>query len=371
MREITSWLNDSSYIKPLSPACEMCAKGSKLVLLITGECPAACYYCPLSFEKGGKDVIYADEWKLKNEDDIKTLLQEATYIDAEGAGITGGDPLSKPERTIRYINLLKDQYGPSFHIHLYTSGLINTDSIPDIVAAGLDELRFHPHPTHWENMENSPLSKTIHRALDTSADIALEVPAIPYKQKQLISLINWADQIGIQWINLNELEFSERNTDALEQRGFRVKDDISAAALNSQETAFTVLQHIALTDYNIGVHYCSASFKDGIQLTNRLKRRARNIARPIDIVTDEGTILKGIIQPAKQTTLDELAELLQQEFKQTKKHFAINKKQKRIELHIDNLEKIAKKLTIQGHSCYIIEEYPTADKLEVERIPLP
>jgi len=371
MREITSWLNESSYIKPLSPGCKMCANGSKLVLLITGTCPASCYYCPLSFKKGGKDVIYADEWRLKNEDDIDTILKEANYIEAEGAGITGGDPLQKPERTIRYIDLLKDEFGETFHIHLYTSGLVNEKSISDIIAAGLDELRFHPPPTIWETMQDSPLSKTIQRALDTSADIALEVPAIPYQQKQLICLINWAEQIGIQWINLNELEFSERNTEALEQKGFMVKDDISAAALDSQETAIAALQHIALTDYNIGIHYCSSSFKDGIQLTNRIKRRAKNIARNIDIITEEGTILKGIINPAGNTTLTDLATQLQQEFNQPKTSIYINKKQKRIELHLNDLEKIAKKLTKQGHNCYIIEEYPTADQLEVERIPLP
>ncbi|MDG6228415.1 MAG: radical SAM protein [Candidatus Thermoplasmatota archaeon] len=371
MREITSWLHESTYIEPLSPGCRMCARGSKLVLLITGICPASCYYCPLSFKKGGKDVIYADEWKLKNQDDVKTLLKEATYIKAEGAGITGGDPLSKWERTIRYITLLKNEYGASFHIHLYTSGLHHAEAIPDIVAAGLDEIRFHPPPHYWSDMAVSPLAKTIARSLDTTADVAIEIPSIPSWQKQIISLIDWSERQGIKWINLNELEFSERNSLALEERGFQVKDDISAAVLGSQETAIAVLQHIALTDYMIGVHYCSSSFKDGIQLTNRIKRRARSIARETDIITDEGTILKGIIQPMHGTTLFDLSELLQHKYHLSKKTFYLNRKQKRIELHLDILEKIAKDITKKGHQCFIIEEYPTADKLEVERIPLP
>ena len=371
MKEITSWLNGSSYIEPLSPGCTMCARGSKLVVLITGVCPANCFYCPLSFKKGGKDVIYADEWKLKNEDDVKTLLTEAQYIEAEGAGITGGDPLSRWERTVRYITLLKNEFGSSFHIHLYTSGLDNADRIPDIVSAGLDELRFHPNPNYWEDMDKSPLAKTIIKSLDTSADIAIEVPVIPHWQKQLIRLIEWAEQQGIRWVNLNELEFSERNEAALEKRGFQVKDDISAAALGSQETAIAVLQHIALSDANIGVHYCSSSFKDGIQLTNRIKRRAKNIARDSDIITEEGTILKGIIQPAAGASLSNLVIILQNVFQLPKTSFYINKKQKRIELHLDTLEKIARDISKQGYQCFIIEEYPTADKLEVERIPIP
>jgi pyruvate formate-lyase activating enzyme-like uncharacterized protein len=371
MKEITSWLHESSYIEPLSPGCSMCARGSKLVVLITGLCPASCFYCPLSFEKGGKDVIYADEWKLKNEDDIATLIQEARYIEAEGAGITGGDPLTKWERTIRYIDLLKSEFGSSFHIHLYTSGIENTDKIPDIIAAGLDELRFHPHPNHWDDMEHSPLASVITKALETSTDIAIEIPVIPQWQKKIIHLIKWAERQGVHWINLNELEFSERNADNLEIKGFDVKDDISSAAINSQETAISILQHVTLTDWNIGVHYCSSSFKDGIQLTNRIKRRAKNIARDIDIITEEGTILKGIIEPPTGSSLLDLQKFLKDKFHLPSNTFFINEHQKRIEVHIDILEKLAQNLSRQGYRCFIIEEYPTADKLEVERIPVP
>ena len=77
MVEIINWLNDSKYIKSLSPACRMCAKGSKLVLLVTGLCYSNCFYCPLSFKKFGNDRTFADEWELINEEDTKKIIQEA------------------------------------------------------------------------------------------------------------------------------------------------------------------------------------------------------------------------------------------------------------------------------------------------------
>ena len=43
----------------------------------------------------------------------------------------------------------------------------------------------------------------------------------------------------------------------------------------------------------------------------------------------------------------------------------------RIELGLWILEKIAGDLKKQGFECYMVEEYPTADQLEVERAPLP
>ena len=114
MKRITEWLNESSYIAPISPGCEMCADGSKLVVLITGKCDTKCFYCPLSFEKGGKDRIFADEWELTNEKDTEKLIREAEYIEASGAGITGGDPLIVWKRTKK--RFLPNPASASWHV---------------------------------------------------------------------------------------------------------------------------------------------------------------------------------------------------------------------------------------------------------------
>jgi len=264
MREVISWLHDSYYINPLSPACKMCAEGSKMVILATGLCSTKCFYCPLSFKKGGKDRIFTDEWELEDENDIKKLIHEAEYINATGAGITGGDPLIVWERVRTYISLLKDMFGSQFHVHLYTSGLKNAEKIPQLVSAGLDEIRFHPMPEHWHDMDKSPIRQSIKNTVDTSVDVAIEIPVIPNMEKEIFSLIQWADDQKLCWVNLNELEFSERNAEAFHNKGYVVKDDISAAVWGSQETAYNVLKMVQQEDIDIGVHYCSVSFKDGI-----------------------------------------------------------------------------------------------------------
>lgn len=370
MKKIVKWLNESSYTDPLSPACEMCAHGSKLVVLITGMCDTKCFYCPLSFEKGGTDRIFADEWELDNEKDTVKLIREAEYIDATGAGITGGDPLVVWERTKKYISLLKDTFGQNFHIHLYTSGLKNGGHIGDLVSAGLDEVRFHPSSGYWDSMKKNPICHAIKSALETSVDTALEIPAIPGMENQMFSLIKWANNVGIKWVNLNELEYSERNADNLNRRNYTVKDDVSAAVKGSQESANMVLTMAADEDFEIGVHYCSSSFKDGVQLTNRIRRRAVNIARDHEIISDDGTLLKGVVL-APNKSLHRFYKLLKQEFDIRSKYIFLNKEKDRIEIGLWILEKIAPALRERGLQCYMIEEYPTADGLEVERIPLP
>ena len=95
----------------LSRGCELCVKGRKLVLFITGLCGQKCFYCPVNEAKYGPDLVYANEWKLANPDDPKELLEEARLCNAKGAGITGGDPLCNIKRCAEYIVLLKKTFG--------------------------------------------------------------------------------------------------------------------------------------------------------------------------------------------------------------------------------------------------------------------
>ena len=363
MKEIFQWLNDSVYTEPLSPACKMCAQGSKMVVLITGLCPSKCFYCPLSKSKIGKDVIFADEWKLENEDDTEKLIKEAELIRATGAGITGGDPLFVWKRTRNYISILKDHFGSKFHIHLYTSGLRNMDQISDLVSAGLDEIRFHPEPKYWKNMDNCSL-KIISR---NDIDVAIEIPSIPGMGDDIISLVKWADQQNLKWINLNELEFSETNAEKLKEKGFSVKDDISSAVKGSQETANKVIE--ATKDLEIGIHYCSSSFKDGVQLRNRIKRRAKSIVREHEIINEDGLILKGVVEN-KELNVKDIYQDIVKNHKVSKKQIILDSESNRVEIDLSVLEKIQKKLKKKGYLCYIVEEYPTADKLITEKIPL-
>ena len=370
MKQIKHWFEESVFTKPLSPGCKMCAKGAKLVLLVTGLCPASCFYCPLSFKKSGKDRIFADEWELENEKDTNKLIKEAEYIDAKGAGITGGDPLVVWERTAKFIKLLKEEFGDSFHIHLYTSGIKNGDHVKDLVSAGLDEIRFHPLPNLWDKMQKNPIATYIKDAVKTSIDVAIEIPSIPNMDNQMIELIHWANNNDLKWINLNELEFSEKNAENLIKRKFDVKEEISAAVAGSQETAHKVIEEIASEDLKIGVHYCSSSFKDRIQLRNRILRRAGNIAKQHDVITDEGMLLKGIVLH-KKMTLSKVYCFIRDQFRIDVKYIYVDNEKNRIEVASWILEKIAKELNNKGFEVYLVEEYPTADRLEVERMPLP
>jgi hypothetical protein len=346
-------LGHGSLVRGRLPrGCGLCARGSKLVLLVTGLCPSSCYYCPLSEEKSGRDVVFADEARVSRWSDI---VHEAEAIGAEGAGITGGDPLAAPRRAGRYVRGLRREFGESFHIHLYTA-MADPLEVGRIVEAGLDEIRFHPPIGTWKRFGASRYPAAIRAAFEAGAEVGVEVPAVP--GTPLNALLESLKSSEVSFANINELEFSDTNWRELKARGFHVRDDVHTGVAGSEKLARRLVREWRGP---YALHYCSGSFKDGVQLRNRLKRRAERTARPTDLVTADGTLLKGVVEaPRPSATRASIVRRFE-----IPSHLArVDREKGRVEVAPWILEEIAGGIELP---CYIVEEHPTADRLEVER----
>jgi pyruvate formate-lyase activating enzyme-like uncharacterized protein len=340
----------------LSIGCRQCTDGGKLVLFVTGLCSFHCIYCPVSGEKMYRDVVFADEKRVLRDEDV---LEEARAIRATGAGITGGDPLDAVERTARYIRLLKGEFGPDFHTHLYTMST-DGDKIRILGAAGLDEIRFHIPPGLWSRAADSAFVPASRLARSLGLTVGLEVPLVPEREGDLVRLIEWAEAEGLAFVNLNELEFSEANFPRMKLHGYEMKHELSYGVKGADAVALRILGR----KWRIPVHYCTSGYKDGWQLRSRIRRRAETVARPWDIVTDDGTILKGILEGSD---LGPLMEDLERRHRVPKDLMGLDEARRRIEIAPWILEAIAPSLE---RPAFLVEEYPTADGLEVERTRL-
>ena len=338
----------------MAKGCEHCMNGSKMVLFVTGRCGTGCFYCPVSDEKKGKDVIYANEQMITNTEDV---ISEAGYMDATGTGITGGDPLTDMRRTVSMIRMLKERFGKEHHIHLYTS-TIDLEKTLELEKAGLDEIRFHPPIGVWRSVERTGLGNIFSK---TKMDAGVEVPAIPDLASDLEILIGDVIRLGVGFININELEFSESNWEMMSSRQYELKDDVSAAISGSAELAKKIIKKFP----GANIRFCSSSFKDSVQLRKRLIRTAEKNAREFDIVTKDGTVVIGLVYA---NDLEDAAELLRSEYEVPDELMFVDRVKNRIETAAWIVEEIACELPFK---CYVVEEYPTADRLEVERTPLP
>jgi pyruvate formate-lyase activating enzyme-like uncharacterized protein len=340
----------------LPVGCRQCTDGSKMVLFVTGICSFHCFYCPVSDEKMYKDVVFADEKRVTRDEDV---LEEAHAIQATGAGITGGDPLDAVERTGHYIRLLKAEFGRGFHTHLYTMST-DAEKIRMLAAAGLDEIRFHVPPGLWSRAHGSAFVAASRLARSLGLIVGIEVPLIPEREADLVRLIEWAGDEGLAFVNLNELEFSEANFPRMKVHGYEMKHELSYGVKGADPVALRILGR----KWRTTVHYCTSGYKDGWQLRSRIKRRAETVARPWDVITEDGTLLKGIVEGSD---LEPLRKVLEATYHVPPDLMGVDGPRKRLEIAPWILEEIAPKLR---RPAFLVEEYPTADGLEVERTRL-
>ena len=281
------------YVKGrgMPKGCQHCLKGTKTVLFLNGICqkPEHCYwYCPISEERKNNSARFADEIRISTKEE---LLEEINAINAQGMSITGGDPLleSNLEKTLEFIRYVKFEKGKKFHVHLYSNGLNFTPVIANKLAeAGLDEIRFHPPKSHW---------KSIKKALNKGISVGAEVPVIPDKEHEqlLEEFVYYLDEIGAEFINLNEFEYCFPNSQSLKERGFYLKEGSIASVVNSREMALDLINRVA-PNVSIMMHFCSIKAKDYYQLKSRYLRRARTIKLPHEEITEEGLLMYAQIE---------------------------------------------------------------------------
>jgi len=343
-----------SFCSYLSEGCRFCQQGAKMVLFVTGLCPKSCFYCPLSDERRGKDLVFANERPVKSDED---LLKEAGLMDALGTGITGGEPLLKVERVLYYIRLLKSSFGNGHHIHLYTSTAPDRETLEKLAEAGLDEIRFHPPQAVWGELRHSPYADALLNAKALGMETGIEIPSLEGAEK----VAAFTEETGI-FLNLNELEFSDNNSNALLKNGFSLESDTSCAAAGSHKHAEKAFQACKR------VHFCSSTYKDAVQLRKRFQRIAKNTAREFDEITEDGTLIYGVINGGNQ----KLAEEILREIEVPDELFEV--KEGKIEIAWWVLEDLKDGLKEElgplGTGIFIIERHPFEDGLLVELIPL-
>jgi hypothetical protein len=206
-------------------------------------------------------------------------------MSALGTGITGGEPLLVLDKVTAYCQLLKAHFGPEHQIHLYTAKAPTDTQLAEMQGL-VDEIRLHPPHESWEKILESDFIQSAKRAKEMGFDIGIEVPALPGLE-HLIPALPYLD-----FLNINELEWGESNAYQMRERGYELADELHNAIDGAQGWAEELCRHDK-------VHWCSSAFKDSVQLRERLKRIAQNTARPFDEITEDGTIVYGVIKPSE------------------------------------------------------------------------
>ncbi|MEM0319998.1 MAG: 4Fe-4S cluster-binding domain-containing protein [Candidatus Nezhaarchaeales archaeon] len=355
--KVTKYL--SYYVGELPKGCKLCMKGMKLVYFVTGLCGRSCFYCPLSKDRRGRDVSYADEVLVSKIDDV---ICEAKAIEARGVGVTGGDPLLRVDRVVETLRVLKRALSKDLHVHLYTTTqpYVNEISLSKLLDIKVNELRFHP------NLEVDDGLTPLKQAIDMGFEVGVEVPAIPGYEDRILKAIERARRLGASFVVINELEMTESNAMNLQMRGLRLKVGSVSAVEGSWETAMTLLKMVE--DLSLNGHFCPAYIKDSAQFRNRLRRKARNIALPHEVVTKDPLLVKGVIEPPEEMSFEESLAILRSIAPGL--YIYVNYHRNRVECNYKELKKLAKQLKNMGFKLSIVSELPTSFREQVMVKPI-
>jgi len=328
----------------ISKGCEQCAKGGKMVLFVYGYCDQRdCFYCPLGENRKNVTQVYANERAVESDQDI---LDEAHRMDALGSSITGGEPQEVLERTCRYIDLLKNEFGDDHHTHLYTGITGGRENMRRLAEAGLDEIRFHPPFGQWGELHGTEWEDILYIAREEGLTPAFEIPGIRAEEE----FIEFIDNGPAEFCNINEFEMSQGNFRRMQEEGYELKEGHMSAVEGSHEILDAMGDHPK-------VYFCTSVFKDAAQHRNRLKRMAQNIRRPFDEVTDDGTLVYGKTwAPAER--FEELGVPVE--------YYSV--KNGHVELAWWLLEEMLADGDLEQGE--IVEQYPTVEGTVVERTPL-
>ncbi|ERH10610.1 MAG: pyruvate formate-lyase activating-like protein [halophilic archaeon J07HX64] len=315
-----------------------------MVLFVYGYCDQRdCFYCPLGENRKNVTQVYANEREVESDQDI---LDEAHRMDALGSSITGGEPQEVLERTCRYIDLLKEEFGADHHTHLYTGITGGRENMRRLAEAGLDEIRFHPPFEQWGELHGTEWEEILYIAREEGLTPAFEIPGIR-AEEEFIELI---DNGPAEFCNINEFEMSQGNFRRMQEEGYELKEGHMSAVEGSHEILDAMGDHPK-------VYFCTSVFKDAAQHRNRLKRMAQNIRRPFDEVTDDGTLVYGKSwAPAER--FEELGVPVE--------YYSI--KNGHVELAWWLLEEMLADGDLERGE--IVEQYPTVEGTVVERTPL-
>ncbi|MHA1910528.1 MAG: radical SAM protein [Candidatus Kariarchaeaceae archaeon] len=342
--------------------CQQCRRGSKGVLFIGPACGVNCYYCTI--DRNEIHVSKINERKIISLNDI---INELHAISAEGMSLTGGDPIIYFEDTLKAIKLVKNNFSEKFHVHLYTSGTFFKDNmLAKLADTGLDEIRFHPPDTSWFSV--------IKEAKEFPWSVGAEIPAIPGNESFAIELASYLQDIEGDFLNLNELEFTNSNAIALLERGF-ISYEGNEAVIGSSDAALKILAEGSKVAPDVTLHFCTSVTKDSIQLRERYKRRGKNVAFPYETPTEDGLLSFGQIDiDQSDLSIDEWVAYLIDNFDIPKDMIGLNHVSRQIFLPDYMLVIIASDLKEdmgEAITMSLVEKYPIDEEIITRVDPLP
>lgn len=261
----------------LSPGCRICGQGEWSCLFINGRCNCRCFYCPTPQDEIGLPTT--------NQITFATPEEYAEYAHRfafSGVSISGGEPLLTYDRSVAYVQAVRQKMGAAPHIWLYTNGtLLTAERLAGLKAVGLNEIRLDISAVDY-NLDK------VRMAADHIACVTVEIPAIPEDAERLATLLPALAESGVRHLNLHQLRLTPHNRVHLAQRDYTYLHGESVTVLESEQAALALLKLASDQLLPLAINYCSFVYKRRYQKAAARRRNAQSILKGHEAVTASG-----------------------------------------------------------------------------------
>ncbi|MBF0117774.1 MAG: radical SAM protein [Desulfobacterales bacterium] len=263
----------------LSPGCILCSEGLWSCLFINNICNASCFYCP-------------DSQKLKSEpttngisfSNPKDFIDFIEKFKIKGVGLSGGEPFMTFDRTINFIEKIKNRYADSIYLWIYTNGILaSKEKLERLKKAGIDEIRFDITANAYNTDKLEIATRIIGR-------VTVEIPAIPEDEEELKATVHKLNEMGVNHLNLHQLRLTPYNYKNLIKRPYTFLHGVKVTVLESELLALKILQYASQNKLKLPINYCSFVYKNRFQGAGARKRHAFYLLKPNEEITESGFI---------------------------------------------------------------------------------
>jgi hypothetical protein len=256
------------YTRQLPPGCTSCLEGMGSNLYVTGLCTRDCFFC--FNQKPRKDETVVHGIPI---DDPGEAVEIISRYGLRSVGLSGGEPLLRPERVLALLGALKAMPDPP-RVDLYTNGDLAGDILLSrLREAGLDAIRFDLAARDYD-------TEPVRRALKIFKEVAVEIPVVPEDKAKLERMVLELDALGVPFLNIHELFLCAENRDRVVSAGqVALKSD--APHLLWRPTAESGLAALDLLLFalertkTLSVYYCSCGTQEAIASRGLARRRAK------------------------------------------------------------------------------------------------
>lgn len=279
--------NTKPWINSLSRGCQLCGQGEWSCLFITGRCNASCFYCPARQDQ--EDLPQTQRLRFH---EPRAYAEYINQFGFQAVAFSGGEPLMVLDRTLEYLRTLREKCDPCLYIWLYTNGILGSEQSFRVLAqAGLNEIRFDLGATHYN-------PKVLKVASHHIEHVTVEIPSVPEEVARLKQLLPLLHEYGVTNLNLHQLRLTAYNASRMLSHDYTYLHGEQPMVLESELTAFEIIDFVLGQNIPIGVNYCNFQFKNRFQKAGFRRKMAGQLAHAGEEITENGFLRKIIAETA-------------------------------------------------------------------------